>query len=99
MKRYPFFAVVAMHRADWREELIGLERAEKDARRLAHDATHADRGLLRCILRPVALTAEEVAAIVEQWGREDAAQGEPRAGANTLPEPWRTFYLTGFQGH
>lgn len=51
---------------------------------------------VRCTVRAVDMTAADIAAVITQWGREDAASGEPRSGMDEWPGPWVNAYNAGF---
>ena len=53
--------------------------------------------LLRCRVRQVHLTCDQTAEIVELWGREDAARGQPVEYAERIMEPYKEVYLLGYR--
>lgn len=94
-KPFRLFALVALKRTDFTERIISLKPRADDARRLARRimATMNDE-FIRCRVRPMELTPNEVEAICYRWGQEDARSGEPVT--NELPGVYGRAYRAGF---
>jgi hypothetical protein len=91
-----YFAVVALRRADWTEAIVSLNAKKVGAQAFAQRVMAAmPHKFIRCRVRPVTLTAKEVAALCEQWGRDDADEGEPLR-AERLPKPYDAAYRRGY---
>ena len=91
-----YFAVVILRRSDWTEAVVSLHTKEEAAQAVAHRVMAAmPHKFVRCRVRPVTLTAKEVAALCEQWGRDDADEGEPLR-AERLPKPYDAVYRRGY---
>lgn len=91
------FQVVATRRRDLSDHCIAMrssaERAEQVAKQYAA-VLSSDH--VRCRVKAVPMTAADIAAVVTEWGREDAASGEPRSGMEDWPGPWVNAYRLGF---
>ena len=92
-----YFAVVGTRRADLGESVAALLSTEALAEEIARRLVAWRPWLLRCRVRQVHLTYEQTAAIVEQWGREDAARGQPVEYADRIMQPYREVYLAGYR--
>ncbi len=92
-----YFAVVGTRRADLGESVAALLSTEGLAAEIARRLLAWRPWLLRCRVRQVHLTYEQTAEIVEQWGREDAARGQPVEYAERIMEPYREVYLVGYR--
>ena len=90
-----YFAVIGTRRADLGESVAALLSTEALAAEIARRLAAWRPWLLRCQVRQVHLTYEQTAAIVEQWGREDAARGQPVEYAERIMEPYKEVYLLG----
>lgn len=89
-----YFAIVALKR-DWSEGVIALRVKEEDARRSAWQYAAALAGeVIRCRVRAMDLSIEEVKAICYRWGVEDAGKGGPVP--HDLPGVYGEEYQRGF---
>jgi hypothetical protein len=50
----------------------------------------------RVYVKPTDMTADDIAAVVTDWGREDARSGEPRSGMEDWPLSLLNAYNLGF---
>jgi hypothetical protein len=91
------FVVVAMIRKDMTERIVAFFRHREDAVRTArrYAAVHSGR-FIRFLVRPMDLSASQVEAIVFEWGRDDAASGEPLR-AERMPKPYDASYRRGYR--
>lgn len=92
-----YYAVVATQRSDLTEWVAALVSSYALARVAGWDLLAARPGLLRCRVRWVDLTRQQVNEIVERWGREDAAVGRLVTHADRLPPAFRAVYLHGYR--
>ena len=92
-----YFAVVGTRRADLGESVAALLSTEALAAEIARRLVAWRPWLLRCRVREVHLTYGQTAEIVEHWGREDAARGQPVEYAERIMEPYREVYLAGYR--
>ena len=95
--RTMYFAVLGTNRADLAESVVALLSTEALAREIGRRAVAQRTWLLRCRVRQVALTFEQVAEIVNRWGREDAARGQAVEYAERIMPPYREIYLAGYR--
>ena len=91
-----YFAVIGI-RVDRAEAVVALLSTEALAREIGRRLVAQRPWLLRCRVRRVLLTFEQTAAIVERWGREDAARGQSVAYADRIIAPYREVYLAGYR--
>lgn len=91
-----YFAVIATRRSDLGEWIASLVSTEALARVVGWRTLGDMPGLLRCRIKQVFLTREQVFAVVKEWGRMDAARGRPITDVEKLPEPFREVYLGGY---
>ena len=91
------FVVVAMIRKNMAERIVAFFRHREDAVRTArrYAAVHSGR-FIRFRVRPMDLSASQVKAICYEWGRADAADGEPLR-AERLPKPYDAPYRRGYR--
>ncbi len=91
-----YFAVYAMRRADLGEWVVSLVSTEAMARvvgwRTLEDVPH----IVRCRVKRVYLTRQEVFEVVRVWGEMDAARGRPLSDADKLPPPYRRVYIDAY---
>ena len=92
-----YFAVYGTRRADLGESVIALLSTEDFAREIGRRLAAQRPWLLRCRVRQMFLAYEQTAAIVEQWGREDAARGQSVEYAERIMAPYREVYLAGYR--
>jgi len=92
-----YFAVIGTRRADLSESVVALLSTEALAAEIARRLMAWRPWLLRCRVRQVHLTYEQTAEIVELWGREDAARGQPVEYAERIMEPYKEVYLAGYR--
>ena len=92
-----YFAVVGTRRVDLGESVAALLSTEALAAEIARRLAAWRPWLLRCRVRQVYLTYGQTAEVVEQWGREDAARGQPVEYADRIMEPYREVYLAGYR--
>ena len=95
--RTMYFAVDGTRRADLGESVVALLSTEDFAREIGRRLAVQRPWLLRCRVRQVFLTYGQTAAIVERWGREDAARGQSVAYADSIMDPYREIYLAGYR--
>jgi hypothetical protein len=95
--RTTYFAVLGTRRADLSESVVALLSTDVLAREIGRRLVAQRTWLLRCRVRQVFLTFEQTAEIVEQWGREDAARGQPVEYAVRIMAPYREVYLAGYR--
>jgi hypothetical protein len=92
-----YFAVYSMRRADLGEWIVSLVSTEAMARvvgwRTLEDMPH----VVRCRVKRVYLSRQEVFEVVRVWGQIDAARGRPLSDADTLPEPFRGVYIASYR--
>ena len=91
-----YFAVFGS-RVDLGESVVALLSTEALAREIGRRLVAQRPWLLRCRVRQVFLTFEQTAEIVERWGREDAARGQPVEYADQIMAPYREVYLAGYR--
>ena len=92
-----YFAVIGTRRVDLGDSVAALLSTEEFAREIGRRLAAQRPWLLRCRVRRVYLTYDQTAEIVEQWGREDAARGQPVEYAERIMEPYREVYLAGYR--
>lgn len=92
-----YWAVVGTRRGDLSEWVVALVSGYALARVVGWRTLDARPGLVRCRVRRVELTCEQVTEVVARWGREDVALGIPVAAADRLPEPYRAVYLGAYR--
>jgi hypothetical protein len=92
-----YHAVFATRRADLSEWIVSLVSTEALARVVGWRTLEDMPWVLRCRVRRVYLTRRQVFAVVETWGRMDAARGRPINDADVLPEPFRRVYLDAYR--
>jgi len=96
-ERTMYYAVFGTRRADLAESVVALLSTDDLAREIGRRLVAQRPGLLRCRVRQVFITFEQTARIVERWGREDAARGQPVAYAERIMAPYREVYLAGYR--
>lgn len=91
------FAVIALLRKGLTERIVALHRKQEDAQETAgrYAAVHTGR-FIRFRVRPMDLIRSQVEAICFEWGRADAADGEPLR-AERLPKPYDSSYRRGYR--
>ena len=92
-----YHAVYGTRRGDLSESIVALVSTQAFAREVAKWAVESKPRLMRCRVRRVTLTREQVVEVVGGWGREDGAAGLPESHADRLSEPFRGVYLAAYR--
>lgn len=95
--RTMYFAVLGTDRANLGESVAALLSTKALAREIGRRLVAQRPWLLRCRVRQVFLTFEQVAEIVNRWGREDAVRGQSVEYADKIMPPYREIYLAGYR--
>ena len=91
-----YFAVIGLRR-ELGESVVALLSTEALAVEIGRRLEVQRPWLLGCRVEQVFLTFEQVAGIVERWGREDAARGQPVEYAEKIMAPYKEIYLAGYR--
>ncbi len=78
------------------DRCVALRSSPTQAKNVAKQYAKAVPNACRAYTRPVQMNANDIAAVITQWGREDAQSGEPRSGQETWTEAWKEAYRIGF---
>lgn len=92
-----YYAVYATRRADLSEWIVSLVSNEGLARVVGWRTLEDMPWVVRCRVRKVYLTRQQVFAVVRVWGRMDADRGRPISDADKLPEPFRSVYIQAWK--
>lgn len=92
-----YFAVIGTRRVDLGESVAALLSTEALAVEIGRRLEAQRPWLLGCRVEQVFLTFEQTAEIVEMWGREDGARGQPVEYAERIMAPYREVYLAGYR--